>query len=93
MVILVLLWVMCGFGAGLIASSKGGSFALGFVVGFLFGPFGLLFALFMGSKNGAEQAALNSGEKKKCPQCAELVQREAKVCRFCQHGFAEAPAA
>jgi hypothetical protein len=27
---------------------------------------------------------------KKCPQCAEMVQGEAKICRFCRHEFASA---
>lgn len=30
---------------------------------------------------------VKGGAKKKCPQCAEQVLVEAKVCRFCQHQF------
>lgn len=28
---------------------------------------------------------------KKCPQCAELVKREARICRFCGHEFYQKP--
>jgi hypothetical protein len=32
-------------------------------------------------------ATATSSENKKCPQCAELVKSDARVCRFCQHRF------
>lgn len=31
----------------------------------------------------------SSNEKKPCPDCAELVQAAARICRFCQHQFGE----
>ena len=37
----------------------------------------------------AERQALEAGGKK-CPQCAEIVKEQAKVCRFCGHEFPEA---
>jgi zinc-ribbon domain len=85
---LLAFWLLCGILAGIIASSKGGSGFLGFVVGALLGPIGVIISLFMGnSKNLAEKAVV-SGEMKKCPQCAELVLAEAKICKHCGSAFA-----
>jgi hypothetical protein len=32
-------------------------------------------------------ATLSTPAQKKCPDCAEMVQAEAKICRFCRHEF------
>ena len=32
------------------------------------------------------------GVTKKCPDCAEIIKAEAKVCRFCGHGLVDADA-
>lgn len=44
-------------------------------------------AHFMGREMAAERAA----PTKKCPECAEMVQAEARKCRFCGASFVTAP--
>ena len=51
-----------------------------------------------GKKNGALSFAIPNSTvevesviSKKCPQCAEDVKKEAKVCRYCKFEFAENP--
>jgi hypothetical protein len=53
--------------------------------------------LLIASREAAkEERHLRAGEQiarmrgKKCPQCAEVVKEQAKVCRFCSHEFPEA---
>lgn len=81
-------WLMCGGLAAVIANSRGGSAGLGFVVGALFGPFGIIGAFFLGGDEAKAEKELASGERKKCPRCAELVQPDALVCKHCGHEFA-----
>jgi hypothetical protein len=93
MAVWIVFWLICGAVAAMIASSKGGSAGLGFVVGALLGPLGIVVAFFMGGEQPLADKQIAAGDKKKCPRCAELVQPDALVCKHCGHEFAEATAA
>jgi hypothetical protein len=67
-----------------IARSKGRSF----VVWWIFGALLLIVALpasllIKTNTDAVERRALAGGNLIKCPHCAELIKREARVCRFC----------
>jgi uncharacterized membrane protein len=83
----LIFWVLCGAIAAAIASSKGGSGVAAFFVGLLLGPIGIVIACFMGDSQRRAEMDAAQGSRKKCPQCAEYVMAEARVCRFCGHNF------
>ena len=68
---LFILGLLCGIVASLIGHKKDRSI-LGFILGFLFGPFGILIILVI------------RGSRRNCPYCKELMQYTATVCPHCQ---------
>jgi hypothetical protein len=63
-----------------IAKSKGRSFGLFLGYGLMLGPIAILHALAL---KGETRAAQGGQESKNCPYCAEIIKREAIVCKHC----------
>jgi len=75
---------LCGLITGIIASNKGRSGFLWFLIGFLLSVLGIVLALVTKKDSQTlESKALASGTQKKCPYCAELIKTEAIICKHC----------
>ena len=81
MELLVIFWVVCGIGAGFVASSRGANGCAWLTIGFLLGPIGVLMAFAAKSPYA-------------CPYCKSAVEKGATRCPKCQStlGEAEPPA-
>lgn len=78
-----IIWLISAIVSGMVGSGKGRTGA-GWALGLLLGPIGLIIIFIMPANTEKYEArAVNSGEMKKCPFCAELVKQEAVVCKHC----------
>lgn len=75
--------LIIGIIPAMIASSKGRSFFLWYIYGVCFFIIALVHSILISKNSELVSAELSYG-KKKCPQCAEWIQADALVCRYCQ---------
>lgn len=96
--IFIAIWVGCGVLAGVIAASKGHSGCGWFLLGLVFGVFALLFALVLPRIDDRPvQVTVNAPappeppkdrrKQKQCPDCAETILADARVCKHCGYRF------
>lgn len=80
----IITWLICGFICSVIAGAKGRSASMYFLTGLILGPLGIvLCAVIPANVAQVERDAVQLGNLRKCPFCAELVKTEAIVCKHC----------
>lgn len=94
-VFLVIYGIAFGILSSIAVKNKNRDQGIWFLVGFLFGIFGFIAAIIIDkyepekNKIGQPRDFDPSIITKKCPDCAEEIKLEAKVCRFCRREFTE----
>ncbi len=89
--------------SGVVASNNNRDATKWSIIGFLFGLFGFIAAIAVGeaeetqpsSRQTSQSSSTSTQEfdpddhEKKCPDCAEYIKLEARVCKHCGHEFSE----
>lgn len=81
------LWSLFAITGAVIARNRGAGADIGFVFGLLFGPFGLIFAYYLGDDDLIAARLVKTGQRKQCPACKELARVDAEICPRCRHDF------
>ncbi|WP_408874467.1 zinc ribbon domain-containing protein [Gluconobacter sp. OJB] len=77
--------IILGCIVGIIANSKGRSFFPWFIYGMALFIVAIVHVLCIKSIDNTPIGP--ASHTKKCPQCAETVQADARICRFCRYDF------
>ena len=91
----VTIWLVCALVTVIIAVSKGRSFFGWLLIGLILGIFGLILAAVLPSLKGTIEyeeppgflSSTRRAKMKKCPDCAEQIRADARVCKHCGYRF------
>jgi|SRR6267143_948284 hypothetical protein len=88
-------WIVFSFLVGWFWQTKGLSFGVGLAWSLFLSPLVGFFIGILKEPDRKQQEAMQiaAGDARKCPFCAEMIKREATVCRFCGRDMPAAPPA
>lgn len=81
---LILIWLFLSALSATIAHARGGDGTIGFAMGLLFGPFGLIISYFLADERVIEERLIVAGRKARCGECSELMNIAARTCPHCR---------
>ena len=84
LIVVLVLFAICGFIAGGIASIKGRDAVGWFILGLLLNIVAILFVLIApDNKKALDERGIEDGTRKRCDYCAEVINSKAVKCPYC----------